>query len=90
MYTPFCSPSLIITFICDDSDEIQRCVIVSYSPMIYPHSDYDKLRNWQIPDKITSDSEVAFNSSNGSITIESMNEARILENGWERHVISPN
>ena len=33
---------------------------------------------------------MSFNSNNSSITIESMNEARSLENGWESHVISKN
>ena len=50
--------------------------------MIYPHSDYEALRNWQILDQNTNDSEVSFSSNNSSITIESMDEARSLENSW--------
>ena len=45
------------------------------------------IKNWQIPDLNTCDSEVSFNINNDSITTESMNVVHSLETGWESHVI---
>ena len=67
---------------CNDVDEIWHCVSVSYLPMSYPHSDCDELRNLQMSNQNTSDSEVSVNSNNEAISIESMNEARSLEIDW--------
>ena len=40
---------------CNGSDKIRRCISNIFSAMIYPHSDYEILRHWQIPNQNTSD-----------------------------------
>ena len=67
-------------------DEILRCVSNTFPRISYHHSDYEELRNFQIPDQNTNDSEVSVSSNNGSISTEPINIVRSLETDWESHV----
>ena len=69
-------------------DKIGRYVSDTFSRISYPHSEYEELRNCQIPDQNTRDSEVSVNSNNGSITTESIHVAHSLKTGWKSRVIS--
>ena len=67
---------------CDYNHKLRQCVNNSHPHIARPHSQYDKLRNWQIPDESIIDRDIAVNSNNEAISTESMNVARSLETGW--------
>ena len=71
-------------------DKIRCCVSNTFPRISYLCSKCEELRNWQIPEKNTSDRELYVNSNNDSISTESMNVALSLENGRKRNVNSKN
>ena len=60
---------------------IRHYVTNTFPRINYSHSEYEKLRNWQISDQSTSDIDVSINSSDEAISTESTNPAHSLETG---------
>ena len=71
---------------CDYNDKLRQCVNNPYRYIARPHSQYDKLRNWKIPDERLIDRYISVNINNEAISTESMNASLSLETGWKSHV----
>ena len=69
-------------YIAKRMENTQLCITNPNTVIFYPHSEYEDLRNWQIPNQSTSDRNVSVNSNNEAISTESMNPVHILETSW--------